>query len=320
MTTATQTQDMVILFSKPFYQVICDFYQQDYEIYLGRDQIGSALGYSDPQVAIGKIHDRNAERLDKFSTFTELVKVEGTRKIKRNIIAYNLRGVMEICRFSRQPKADEFMDFVWDVMETLFRGEAVLTPTNNNQLSNIIVEQSLEIGSLKDRLTSIEDAIKKEFQITTREIVRLDGRYHRLNQNQKAIRTALSLHYQEHNPEAYRKTRKELAEMSYTTYFDSMELLFNDMKDTYQSFITNQTVQSENSVPMIVSTLIFRMVEIEKDHLHFQVNKFNKVSMDVFGITKAEKTIKDAHGTAEYRVYCDGCVEPIVFQAVPKRL
>ena len=44
---------------------------------------------------------------------------------------------MEICRFSRQPKADKFMDFVWDVMESLYNGNSVLAaPDQQTAVSN----------------------------------------------------------------------------------------------------------------------------------------------------------------------------------------
>ena len=41
-----------------------------------REQIGQLLEYVQPEVAITKIHERHAERLDKFSTVTTLVRVE----------------------------------------------------------------------------------------------------------------------------------------------------------------------------------------------------------------------------------------------------
>lgn len=71
---------MTLISTKMFDSTNCDFYcdSSQNEYYLTREQIGTALEYSDPIVAIGKIHDRHAERLDKFSTLTNLVKVEGT--------------------------------------------------------------------------------------------------------------------------------------------------------------------------------------------------------------------------------------------------
>lgn len=38
---------------------------------------------------------------------------------------YTQRGIMEICRWSRQPKANDFMDWVWDVIENYRKGNLV---------------------------------------------------------------------------------------------------------------------------------------------------------------------------------------------------
>ena len=92
-----------------------------------REQIGVALEYKNkPSDAIAKIHERNPDRLNSLATTVNLTGVEGGRTVNRNIFVYNLRGVMEICRLSRQPKADKFMDFVWNVMESLYNGNSVL--------------------------------------------------------------------------------------------------------------------------------------------------------------------------------------------------
>lgn len=98
-----------------------------------RDQIGTALEYTDPRVAIKKIHDRNADRFDTLSAVTKLVTTDGKAY---DTFVYNLRGVMEICRFSRQPKADKFMDFVWNVMESLYNGNSVLAAPDQQTAVN----------------------------------------------------------------------------------------------------------------------------------------------------------------------------------------
>lgn len=124
---STATTSLTLATQKPFGTLTCDFYKNDSgEFYMTREQVGTALEYSNPGIAIQKIHDRNADRLNPLSTVTKLVKVEGERTVEREMFVYNLRGVMEICRFSRQPKADKFMDFVWDVMESLYNGNSVL--------------------------------------------------------------------------------------------------------------------------------------------------------------------------------------------------
>lgn len=123
----TATTSLTLATQKPFGTLTCDFYKNDSdEFYMTREQVGTALEYSDPRVAITKIHTRNADRLNPLSTSTKLVTVEGERTVEREMFVYNLRGVMEICRFSRQPKADKFMDFVWNVMESLYNGNSVL--------------------------------------------------------------------------------------------------------------------------------------------------------------------------------------------------
>ena len=112
-----------------------------------REQIGTALEYSDPRIAITKIHTRNADRLDLLSTSTKLVTVEEERTVEREMFVYNLRGVMEICRFSRQPKADKFMDFVWDVMESLYNGNSVLSAPDQ--------QTAVSTDTFKSRIQSI---------------------------------------------------------------------------------------------------------------------------------------------------------------------
>lgn len=131
------TTTLTLATQKPFGSLTCDFYKDDSnEFYITREQIGTALEYSNPRIAIQKIHDRNADRLNPLSTVTKLVTVEGGREVTRDVIVYALRGAMEICRFSRQPKADKFMDFVWDVMESLHAGRNVLaTPDQQTALA-----------------------------------------------------------------------------------------------------------------------------------------------------------------------------------------
>ena len=73
------------------------------EFYMTREQIGTALNYENPQKAIDNIHVRNSDRLDPLSVTLKLRATDGKYYDTR---VYTLRGVMEICRFSRQPNAD----------------------------------------------------------------------------------------------------------------------------------------------------------------------------------------------------------------------
>lgn len=136
MSTATATTSLTLATQRPFGTLTCDFYKNDSnEFYMTREQIGRALEYAKkPGDAIEKIHERNPDRLNPLSV---TVKLTGTDGKMYNTYVYTLRGVMEICRLSRQPKADKFMDFVWDVMESLYNGNSVLAaPDQQTAVSN----------------------------------------------------------------------------------------------------------------------------------------------------------------------------------------
>lgn len=147
--------------SENFGAVKCDFYSNGEDVLMTREQIGTALEYSDPMVAIGKIHDRHEERLKKFS-FTTLVN-------GRNTYLYITKGVMEICRWSQQPKADAFMDWVWDVVESIRKTGTYIAPQVDSkmlyQIAQALEEKERQIEQLTpkalfaDALTTSKDSV-----------------------------------------------------------------------------------------------------------------------------------------------------------------
>jgi prophage antirepressor-like protein len=146
------TQNLTLVTQKPFGSLTCNFYKDDAienKFYMTRRQIGEALGYVKADDAIQQIHDRNKDRLDPLSTTLTLGGVEGNRWVNRNTRVYTLRGVMEICRFSRQPNADKFMDFVWDVMESLYHGRSVLATPDQTSAVAMQTIQALVDSTLK---------------------------------------------------------------------------------------------------------------------------------------------------------------------------
>ena len=156
---------MTVITSKPFGALSMDVYEDNnHQYYMTREQIGTALEYNNPNKAIQNIHVKNTDRLDPLSTFLKLRNVEGGITKEREYIAYSLRGVMEICRLSRQPKADAFMDFCWDIMESLMRGDSVLaTPQMDAALSKEFIDVRLHalFDSMKN-LQSELDSTRKE--------------------------------------------------------------------------------------------------------------------------------------------------------------
>ena len=80
-----------------------------------REQIGMALEYEYPGIAIGNIHNRHPERLDKYSLCIPIDKRVNQVDYpfaggEQETYLYSNKGIMEICRWSKQPKADQFID------------------------------------------------------------------------------------------------------------------------------------------------------------------------------------------------------------------
>lgn len=161
----TTNNPMTVITSKPFGALSMNVYEDNnHQYYMTREQIGTALEYNNPNKAIQNIHVKNTDRLDPLSTFLKLRNVEGGITKEREYIVYSLRGVMEICRLSRQPKADAFMDFCWDIMESLMRGDSVLaTPQMDAALSKEFIDVRLHalFDSVKN-LQSELDSTRKD--------------------------------------------------------------------------------------------------------------------------------------------------------------
>lgn len=112
------------------------------DILLTKEQIGFVLEYVNPDDALSKIHNRHKERLD---TLSVVVKSASTDGKYYETTLYSQRGVMEICRWSNKPKANEFMDWVWTIVEKYINGEI-----NSN---------SINMHSLIDTLTTFTQSI-----------------------------------------------------------------------------------------------------------------------------------------------------------------
>lgn len=91
-----------------------DCYLDEKTSYFTREQIGLALEYEDPSRQIARIHNRHKERLDQFSDVVKLTTTDGKAY---DTFIYSTRGMLEICRWSRQPRADMVMDALYNMAE-----------------------------------------------------------------------------------------------------------------------------------------------------------------------------------------------------------
>ena len=141
--------NLKLITTETFNNLPCNFYRNmNDNILLTREQIGQALEYADPMVAIGKIHNRHSERVDKFS-FTNLVN-------GHQIYYYTEKGVMEICRWSKSKRANEFMDWTWDIIEKYRHNE--LTP-DLSQITSALTSITNTLTTLTQTMTSMQQEI-----------------------------------------------------------------------------------------------------------------------------------------------------------------
>ena len=154
--------NLKLITTETFGDLSCNFYRNmNDDILLTREQIGQALEYSDPIKAIQNIHSKHKDRLDdlcihiKSETF-DIPQSDGGRKnnLLTERVYYTERGIMEICRWSRQPKANLFMDWVWDIIEKYRQNELQpnLQPLIDSLsiLTQTITTMQQDINTLKE--------------------------------------------------------------------------------------------------------------------------------------------------------------------------
>ena len=158
--------NLKLITTETFNNLPCNFYRNiNDDILLTREQIGQALEYSDPSKAIRKIHLKHKDRLDelciriKDKTFDN-TQSGASREQNDNLmterIYYTERGIMEICRWSRQKQANIFMDWVWDIIEKYRHNE--LTP-DLSQVTNILNTITNTLTTLTQTMTSMQQEI-----------------------------------------------------------------------------------------------------------------------------------------------------------------
>ena len=134
------------------------FQNEEKDIFMTREQIGQALEYKSPRRAISDIHSRNRERLDNFSGVSKLRTPQGIQET----YIYNEKGIYEIIRKSGQPKADEFYDWVYELLSKLRKNEIQVTQPNNRKL---LLETALEHEKKIETIQSDVNYLKNTMRI-----------------------------------------------------------------------------------------------------------------------------------------------------------
>lgn len=156
-----------LITTENFGDLQCNFYRNmNDDILLTREQIGTALEYSDPSKAIRKIHMKHKDRLEPLCL---RIKLSGSTQTGANLsksdeqerVYYTERGIMEICRWSRQNKANQFMDWVWDIVEKYRNRDIVDVSTISSALNNMV--SILE--KQEKRLSEVESKLEETKQL-----------------------------------------------------------------------------------------------------------------------------------------------------------
>ena len=107
---------LALIESRKINNTLVDGYYGNTKAWFTRTQIGQALEYDDPNRQVARLHNRHKDRLDPLSVVVKMTTTDGK---SYDTFLYSLRGVLEICRWSRQPKADAVMDKIWDMAESI---------------------------------------------------------------------------------------------------------------------------------------------------------------------------------------------------------
>ena len=256
----------------------CDFWGNANNEYLvTREQIGRALGYKNPTNAIKNIHLKHKERLDKFSTQLTLGYVEGDRYVERERILYNRKGIMEICRWSRQPLADKFMDWCWEIMDRLI-SNSLNNVTLSREEYSMIVNAVNEVG----QLNKVNEQLARQLQIISAQNTTMQDKLSRMWQ--KIMLIVPPVHYSSWKNKMSQKIVSLAKILGYTNNDDRKSIysdIYSIMKSDYdidldsykENYLLSQTdyknvamidvIDSDTALRDIFEEIVDRYIQIK---------------------------------------------------------
>lgn len=212
--------NLKLITTEKFGEMDCNFYRNmNDEILLTREQIGIALEYSDPNNALSKIHRRHSDRLDSLSVVSKL---SSTDEKEYDTILYSERGIMEICRWSNKPKANLFMDWVWDIVEKYRNNELLpdLTP-----ITDAITTLAQSMATLTQNMSTMQQDIQ-DLKQSQRNRYLLEKRYPSAWYKKIAPKYKMLMEY-------FDCTRKELYSSIYKELEDTYDIDINQIHEDY---------------------------------------------------------------------------------------
>lgn len=236
--------NLKLITTETFGDLSCNFYRNmNDDILLTREQIGQALEYSDPIKAIQKIHLKHKDRLDGLSMLIKgSTQIGGdlTKSEEQERIYYTQRGIMEICRWSRQPKADLFMDWVWDIIEKYRANELVpIQQLDITPISDAISSMTQAITTLTNNMITMQQDIQ-ELKQSQRNRYLLENRYPSAWYKKIAPKYKMLMDY-------FDCTRSEL----YSSIYKELEDAYNvDINQIHEDYCYENHLLKDECYPM----------------------------------------------------------------------
>lgn len=216
--------NLALITTETFNNLSCNFYRNmNDDILLTREQIGQALEYADPSKAIRKIHLKHKDRLDELCVRIKLGSTQNGANLSKSEeqerVYYTERGIMEICRWSRQKNANIFMDWTWDVI-TKYRHNELNTTPNIQPLIDAITTLTETVTTMQQDISSLKQ------QSTPKKLA--THKYSRWKTNIFDKLKTLTKYANEHSDQ----------ELSLS---DTLHITINEMQDTYNIELSDYT-------------------------------------------------------------------------------
>lgn len=211
--------NLILITTETFNNLPCNFYRNmNDDILLTREQIGQALEYADPIKAIQNIHTKHKDRLDQMSVRikTETFDIPRSdvgrnKNLMTERVYYTEKGIMEICRWSRQKNANIFMDWTWDIVSK-YRHNELNTIPNIQPLIDAITTLTQTVSTMQQDISSLkESSVKKKIP---------EKKYSRWKTNTFEKLNLLTDYVNEHSDQNLRLS-------------DTMHIILNEVQDTY---------------------------------------------------------------------------------------
>lgn len=214
--------NLKLITTENFGDLSCNFFRNmNDDILPTREQIGTALEYSYPDDALAKIHRRHKDRLNNLSVVAKLASTDGK---EYDTILYTQRGVMEICRWSNKPKANLFMDWVWDIIEK-YRNNELQSQIDMTPITSAIATLAKTMNTLVSNMNTMQQDIQ-ELKQSQRNRYLLEKRYPSAWYKKIAPKYKLLQDY-------FDCTRKDLYSSIYKELEDTYNIDINQIHEDY---------------------------------------------------------------------------------------